>query len=56
VEAVDLYFHLFIKALCLDSHKAIATSLLVTIFTAGSGLIEYLDRGAISIIPAIAAP
>ena len=44
----------FIKALGLDIHKAIATSLLVTIFTAGSGLIVYLGRGDISIIPAIA--
>ena len=44
----------FIKALGLDIHKAIATSLLVTIFTAGSGLIVYLGRGDISIIPAVA--
>lgn len=44
----------FIKALGLDIHKAIATSLLVTIFTAGSGLVVYLGRGDIPIIPAIA--
>lgn len=44
----------FVKALGLDIHKAIATSLLVTIFTASSGLIVYLGRGDISIIPAIA--
>ena len=44
----------FIKALGLDIHEAIATSLLVTIFTAASGLIVYLGRGDIRIVPAIA--
>ena len=43
----------FLKALGLDIHKAIATSLLVTIFTAISGLVVYLGRGDLAIIPAL---
>ena len=43
----------FIKALGLDIHKAIATSLLVTIFTALSGLAVYLGRGDLALIPAL---
>ena len=43
----------FLKALGLDIHRAIATSLLVTIFTAISGLVVYLGRGDLAVIPAL---
>ncbi len=43
----------FLKALGLDIHRAIATSLLVTIFTAISGLVVYLSRGNLAVIPAL---
>ncbi len=43
----------FLKALGLDIHEAIATSLLVTIFTALSGLVVYWGRGDLYIVPAL---
>lgn len=43
----------FLKAAGLDIHRAIATSLVVTIFTAVSGLIVYLSRGDVTVIPAL---
>jgi uncharacterized membrane protein YfcA len=44
----------FLKALGLDIHRAIATSLMVTIFTALSGLAVYLSRGNLALLPALA--
>lgn len=44
----------FLKAIGLDIHKAIATSLIVTIFTALSGLVVYFSRGDIMLLPALA--
>jgi uncharacterized membrane protein YfcA len=44
----------FLKALGLDIHRAIATSLMVTIFTALSGLTVYLSRGNLALLPALA--
>ncbi len=43
----------FLKAFGLDIHNAIATSLLVTIFTAFFGMIVYWGRGNIDIVSAL---
>jgi len=43
----------FLKSVGLDIHEAIATSLIVTIFTALSGLAVYLGRGDVSLVPAL---
>jgi len=45
----------FLKAMKLDVHRAIATSLFVTIFTAVAALFIYLHRGNIIWIPAFSA-
>lgn len=46
-------FPSFLKAMKLDIHKAIATSLFVTIFTASAALIIYWHRGNIIWVPAL---
>ncbi len=43
----------FLRAMHLDIHKAIATSLFVTIFTALAAVIIYWQRGNISWLPAL---
>ncbi len=43
----------FLKSVGLDIHEAIATSLIVTIFTALSGLAVYLGRGDVNLVPAL---
>jgi len=45
----------FLKSVGLDIHEAIATSLIVTIFTALSGLAVYLGRGDVNLVPALFA-
>jgi len=42
----------FLRAMKLDIHKAVATSLVVTIFTALPAIIVYWNRGDISWLPA----
>jgi len=43
----------FLKAMNLDIHKAIATSLFVTIFTAMAAILIYWQRGNISWLPGL---
>ncbi len=43
----------FLKAMHLDIHKAIATSLFVTIFTATAAMVIYWQRGNILWLPAV---
>ena len=43
----------FLRAMKLDIHKAIATSLFVTIFTAMAGVVIYWRRGDIVWLPAV---
>jgi len=42
----------FLRAMKLDIHKAVTTSLVVTIFTALPAIIVYWNRGDISWLPA----
>jgi len=44
----------FLRAMRFDMHKAIATSLFATIFTATAGMIIYWYRGDIVLFPALA--
>jgi uncharacterized membrane protein YfcA len=44
----------FLRAMRFDMHKAIATSLFATIFTATAGMIIYWYRGDIVLLPAFA--
>jgi len=44
----------FLRTMRFDMHKAIATSLLASIFTATAGMIIYWYRGDIVLIPALA--
>ena len=44
----------FLRAMRFDMHKAIATSLFTTIFTATAGMIIYWYRGDIVLLPALA--
>lgn len=46
-------FPVFLKMMTLDIHKAIATSLFATIFTAVAGMIVYWHRGDILLMPAL---
>jgi len=43
----------FLRAMRFDMHKAIATSLFATIFTATAGMIIYWQRGDIVLLPAL---
>ncbi|RLF66001.1 MAG: hypothetical protein DRN57_07970 [Thermoplasmata archaeon] len=43
----------FLKAVRMDIHKAIATSLFVTIFTAAAAIVVYWNRGNILWLPAV---
>lgn len=43
----------FLKSMHLDIHKAIATSLFITIFTASAAIIIYWNRGNILWLPAL---
>lgn len=46
-------FPSFLRAMKLDIHKAVATSLVATIFTALPAIIVYWNRGDISWLPAV---
>lgn len=46
-------FPAFLRAMHLDIHKAIATSLFVTIFTASAGVFVYWQRGDLMLVPGL---